>query len=64
MVKGLSAVRLEALGYLQHKPFLAVASSEQKPPWPNVNPPMASKERLWASELAGDLNNFVLFLLM
>lgn len=38
MVKGLSAVRLEPLGCLQHKPPLTVASSEQKPPWPDLKP--------------------------
>lgn len=30
--------RLEPLGFLQHKPLLTVASSEQKPPWPALNP--------------------------
>lgn len=38
VVKGLSAAGLEPLGCLLHKPPLTVASSEQKPPWPDLNP--------------------------
>ena len=40
------AVGLEPLGCLQHKPFLAVVSSEQKPLWPDVSLPMASEGTL------------------
>lgn len=53
-----------ALGLSPTQAFLAVASSEQKPFWPDINPPMASEGILWASELAGGLNNFIHFLLM